>query len=331
MKKAILLLVSILIFTVGCGKVENTRYTGTVEATQIDVSAELSGMIKEIMVSEGEQVEAGQLLGKLEDTALGLSTLQREAAYQAQTAQLADLKKGTRQEELNIAYQQIQGAEQLLRAAEDTFAYRKDLYETTREMFEQGAVPEQQMKDARYLMDQAEHSMENARKAFDTAVVKMELLERGVREDQIKAQEHLAEQSKRAYEQTKLQQDKTNINAPAKGVVLYKNFQLGEFLPMGAPLVTLIDLEDLWMNVYIPEKELYRVQLGQKIKLISDILKKNEFLGEVIFISPRSEFTPSNVITKEDRHNRVHEVKIKIIQGQTYLRPGMILDAELSE
>lgn len=107
MKKAILLLVSILIFTVGCGKAENTRYSGTVEATQIDVSAELSGMIKEIKVSEGEQVEAGQLLGRLEDTALSLSTLQREAAYQAQTAQLADLKKGARQEELNIAYQQI--------------------------------------------------------------------------------------------------------------------------------------------------------------------------------------------------------------------------------
>ncbi len=330
MRKLIFMLVSIILLVSGCSKVtENLRYTGTVEATQIDVSAEFSGMIKEINIAEGDQVKEGQQLGLLDDSILALSTLQRESAYQAQTAQGADLKKGTAQEELEVAFQQIKSSEQLLKVAEDTYEYRKDLYNVAKELFEKGAAPEQQVKDAKFLMDQANGHMENAKAVLSTTIAKMKLMEKGVREDQIKAQEHLTNQSKTAYEQTKLQQKKSIILSPAKGMVLYRNFQQGEFLPMGAPFVTLIDPEDLWLKIYIPEKELHNVQLGQQVKLISDILKDAVISGEIIFISPKSEFTPSNVTTKEDRHNRVHAVKIKIIAGQENLNPGMMFDVEL--
>lgn len=330
MKRKLVFLVGIAILISGCTKVEtNLRYTGTVEATQIDVSAELSGIIREISVSEGDQVTEGQQLAMLDDTSLELSALQRESAYQAQEAQLKDLKKGTRQEEIEMAYQQVNTAEQAFITAEETYLYRKDLYETAKELFEKEAVPEQQLKDAKLSLDQASTTMENAREAINTALTRVKLLEKGVREDQVKAQRHLAEQSKIAYEEAKLQQEKAIVVSPAKAMVLYKNFQQGEFLPLGAPIVTLVNLQDLWIKVYIPEKELHRITLGQQVKLISDIHKADDIQGEIIFISPKSEFTPSNVTTKEDRHNRVHEVRIKILQGQAQLNPGMMLDVEL--
>ncbi|MFZ5966615.1 MAG: HlyD family secretion protein [Bacillota bacterium] len=332
MKKMLFIVFAVMILFTGCTSSadDNLRYTGTVEATQYDISSEIGGFIKEIYVEEGDLVKEGQRVALLDDATLNLNVLQKEAAYMGQEAQLKDVKKGSREEEIDMAQQQLSAAQSAYELAVDTYELRLDNYQKTKALYEQGAVPEQQLKDTELLLKQGDNSVKSAQENLNTAKSKLTLLEKGTREDIIKANEYNVDQSKYAYEQTKIQQEKASLKAQADGIILYKNFQKGEVLPVGAPVVTLIDTKDLWVKIYIPEKELNLVTMGQEVTLFSDIVTENTIKGKIIFIAPQSEFTPSNVTTKEDRHNRVHEVKVKITEGVEFLNPGMILDVDIS-
>ncbi len=324
----------ILIFILtGCGQRVNDQliYTGTIEGTQYDVSTDIGGMIKEIYVEQGDRVDINMVIARLDDTTLSNSALQQQAGYLAKQEQLKDIQRGSREEEIAIAEQELQGAEIALTTAKVQYNYRLDVYNSTKRLFQEGAVNEQQLKDMKLMLDQAEASVKNAEKGISKMESKVSLLKKGATKETVKGSEYTVEQSKYAYEQAMIQKEKSNIKTANPGVVLYKYYHKGEFLPAGAPIITLIDTEDLWMKVYVPEKEMHQIKVGKEVKLLSDTVRDQKIKGRVIFISPQAEFTPSNVTTKEDRHNRVHEVKVKVIEGAGRLNPGMVLDADLDQ
>jgi HlyD family secretion protein len=113
-------------------------------------------------------------------------------------------------------------------------------------------------------------------------------------------------------------------------VVLLQNVESGEVVNPGTPVVTVGDIDALWMNVYIPETRTGLVKLGQPVRVSVDSFPGEAFMGSVTFISSESEFTPKTIQTEEERVKLVYRVKVSLENTQQKLKPGMPADAEIA-
>jgi multidrug resistance efflux pump len=116
------------------------------------------------------------------------------------------------------------------------------------------------------------------------------------------------------------------IHTPLSGVVLYRHVEPGEIASAGAPLVTIIDPDNLELIVYVPEDRYGRIALGQKLPVTVDSFPGEAFQGTVIHIADQAEFTPRNVQTADNRKTTVFAVQLKLEPSGGKLKPGMPAD-----
>jgi membrane fusion protein YbhG len=126
------------------------------------------------------------------------------------------------------------------------------------------------------------------------------------------------------------QLDDTVIAAPIDGVVLVKSAEAGEVIAAGTTIVTIGDLDHPWLRAYINEPDLWRVKLGQKVKLTTDSYKNQRvYWGTVSYISSEAEFTPKQIQTKEERVKLVYRIKVDVDNSSHELKNNMPVDAEI--
>mgnify|MGYP001006658220 CR=1 FL=1 len=118
--------------------------------------------------------------------------------------------------------------------------------------------------------------------------------------------------------------------APASGTIISKNYEEGEYVPAGASLATLADLNDLWIKVYIPTDDLPRIRINQQVK-VSVSGSDKVYRGRVSRIASRGEYTPKTIQTRKERSNVVFAVKISLINPGSELKPGMPADVTFGE
>lgn len=135
--------------------------------------------------------------------------------------------------------------------------------------------------------------------------------------------------AKAAYNQVNATIDNAVIYAPIGGIVLDTNLEVGEMAFPGTPILTLADLTRPWMYLYVNEKKLGLVKIGQKVKIYIDSFPGKAYQGKVVSISNKAEFTPKTVQTKEERVKLVFAVKVAIDNPDLSLKPGMPADAEI--
>jgi len=121
--------------------------------------------------------------------------------------------------------------------------------------------------------------------------------------------------------------DEARVYAPASGVVVSKVVNPGEVVPAGTPLVVVVDLQALWLKVFIPEPEIGKLRLGEAARVYVDAFPGRAFAAKVTEISQRAEFTPKDVQTKEERVKQVFAVKLVVENPEGVLKPGMPADA----
>lgn len=119
------------------------------------------------------------------------------------------------------------------------------------------------------------------------------------------------------------------ITSPLSGIVLARNFNIGETVFAGASIFTISDLKTAWLKIYIPEKEVGRISLGARAHVYVDTYPDKIFEGEVSWIASKAEFTPRNIQTKDDRAQLVFAVKITLNNESEELLPGMPADAKI--
>jgi HlyD family secretion protein len=119
------------------------------------------------------------------------------------------------------------------------------------------------------------------------------------------------------------------IFSPIKGVVLERNLEVGETSFPGTPIMTIADLSKPWINIYVPEKKLGFVKLGQKAEVYIDTYPDKSFKGKVTAISNKAEFTPKTIQTKDERVKLMFAVKISVENLDLVLKPGMPADANI--
>jgi HlyD family secretion protein len=133
-------------------------------------------------------------------------------------------------------------------------------------------------------------------------------------------------QQEKVLDQSLLLLDKYKIKSQNDGVLNYSIFEIGELVNVGSVVCTVIDLEDLWINMYIPQKHLDLINLNDEINLEDSNGEKIK--GKIVYISDKAEFTPKNIETDESKENTVFKFKVEILDDVKDLKPGMTISAK---
>jgi HlyD family secretion protein len=299
----------------GGGAPKPVAVTGTIEATQVDVSVKITGRILERLVKEGDRVTRGQVLVRLEDSELAADVRRQDAALRSAQATLRDLQKGARSQE-------IEDARAVVSSAEATRSMTEREYQRNDQLYTKNLIAAQDVDRARQAYEVAKAQERSARE-------RLALLLAGSRPDQIDAARWQVTQAESALAQAQSRLREAVVVSPIDGVVLRTNLEAGETANPGVPILTLVDPKDVWLRAYVPETEVGRLKVGDTATLRVDAFPNRVFTGRLIEIGSEAEFTPRNVQTKKERVNLVFRIKIQIDNPDGLLKPGLPADADV--
>ena len=294
---------------------ESIHLSGNIETTQVDLGFKVAGRILERPVDEGQMVQAGQLVARLDARDLAQQASAQQAAEATAFAQLTELRAGSRKEEIESAKAAVDQAEADLKRLEPDEARARDLQR-------RGILSVRDYEATQASFMAAKGKVNQARQAYILA-------KKGPRAEEIAQSQARHEQAKQLAALARTQLDFATLNAPMAGVVLSKNAEPGEYIAPGASVVTLADLQHVWVRAYIEETELGRVKLGQRALVNVDTFPGRSFEGRVSFISDQAEFTPKSVQTRKERVKLVYRIKIDVANPSLELKPGMPADARI--
>ena len=310
------------------GPLDRIRVSGYVEATEVKVASEVGGRVLERLVDEGDRVEVGQVVVRLDtrDTELALARLAAERD-QAQ-AQLRLLLAGARVEDIRQAEAQVASADAQIKAAEVELASATADYERFASLVASSSGSEKQRDDAATRRDLAAARLEAARQAWAAARETLARLRAGARREELDAARARVAGVDAQIAMLEKSRDDATVTSPLAGVVTTKLVDSGELVAPRAPLVVVTDLDRAWANVYVDEPLVPRLTIGQTATLVTDAGQQID--GTVTFISPKAEFTPRNVQTADERAKLVYRIKVTVDNRSGVLKQGMPVEAELA-
>jgi len=247
---------------------------GRIEAERLDVATKFSGRLTEIMVSEGDRVDADQVLARLDDTQLRAQLREAEAQVGAARQTLAERRA-------------------MLAEKKSTLTYAEKEFYRAEELGERGFAPEEAIDLRLSKKESAEAAVESAKAGIAAAKARIDAAEATV--DRLRAD--LEEYA---------------LRAPRAGRVQYRLAETGEVLASGARVLTLLDLMDVVMTVYLPTGAAGRLSYGAEARLVLDAAPEYVIPASVSFVAGEAQFTPKFVETEEERENLMFRVKLRI-------------------
>ncbi len=291
------------------------RVSGNIEMTDAEVSFKIPGRVAERLVSEGETVRAGQLVARLDTGELAQEVALRKAEVRAAEAALAELETGSRPEE-------IAQAEAVVRRTQaDMTRARADL-KRLKALYEQDNVSVQDYDAATTSVAVTEAKLREAQE-------QLRLVKKGPRVEKIDRARAQLQQAKESLSLAETRMSYAALASPLTGLALSHNIEPGEFVAAGTPIVTVGDLEHVWLRAYVNETDLGRVKVGQTARVTTDSYPGKVYEGRVSFIASQAEFTPKSVQTEKERVKLVYRIKITIANPEMELKAGMPADARI--
>lgn len=291
------------------------RISGNIEIDDVEVSFKLPGRVVQREVTEGQRIEAGQVVARLDDAELAREVEIRRAELGAARAVLTELERGYRREEID------QAGASLARA-------RAEAHRTSSEHARQTALFERDVISEReYEAAVASYRMAVAQ--ADEAEHRFSLLQRGPRQEQIDQARERVNQAAEGLALAETRLSFATLVSPLSGWVLTENVEAGEQVAAGTPVVTVGDLDHVWLRGYVDETDLGHVKLGQRVRVTTDTTGGKAYPGTVAFVASEAEFTPKSVQTEKERVKLVYRVKVDVSNPAGELKPGMPADAEI--
>ena len=289
--KKIIAMAGVALVLNACGRKER-QYdaTGVFEATETTVYAEQTGALLTFNVEEGDTVGRNREVGLIDTTQLWLKMKQAEAmksVYQSQ--------KPEQEKQIAVTRQQ------LAKAKQDQQRYK--------ELVADGAAPAKMLDDANSQVEVLQRQLDAQ---LSSLRVNTNALDKQMAATDVQA------------EQLRDQIRKCHILVPAKGTVIEKYVERGEFVSAGKPLFRMADTENMFIRAYVTSAQLKNIKTGQKATVFADYGngEKKEYEGRVTWISSRSEFTPKTILTDDERADLVYAVKVAI-KGDGFVKMGM--------
>ena len=342
--------------------------SGRIEGDDAAVGAKASGRIREITVREGDRVEAGQVIAVLDDAQVRAREQMSEAAVRQAEArvrlsqhQITVLKEQLRQSELGVeqsrtdaqgrvneAEGRLAAAEAQLAQAEAAYAQAKWERETYSRLFKQGAVAEQEARQKQYteegqaaVVAASRRQVEAAQGALTTA--RANLANPAIRSSQVAAVQGQilqaeadsaaaqadAERAHAQLDEARANRADLKVIAPFAGTVATRTAEPGEVVMAGTPVITLVNLGEVYLRGFVPEGEIGRVSVGQPARVYLDSAPGTPIDAVVMRIDPEASFTPENTYFRSDRVKQVVGVKLRVRGAFGFAKPGMPADGEI--
>jgi len=303
----------------GCSNASTAREVwGRAEAKEVDINSKIPGRVISLMVKEGDRVEKGQVLARIDNRDIVAQANQARAAIRAMEAQMTQaatatsLQKETAQAALDAAKAQLD------KAASDLALAEAD-YRRFSKLVKSGSISRQLFDTykARYEAAQSGYAQAEA----NLAKAQAGLLQVAMSRDNEESAVGRLEQSRAALQQVEVALDETEIKAPFAGIITAKYVEEGAMVSTGMPLVAIQDPLDNWVNVKVKETELSKYQLNQTVWLQgrdSNLKVK----GVIVDISKKPEFATYRATNERD-DNDIITFNVKIQVNSEKIRPGM--------
>ena len=342
--------------------------TGRIEGDDTVIAPKVPGRILEIRFREGDVVHAGDVIAVLDDlgakarvdqatAAVNEAEIRRRAAeqqiaiFQEQLQQTelqtdqsrVDAEGRVRQAEADLAGAEAQLVQQeasLRIAAWDRDAYVK--------LAKAGAVPERQGKLAQATADTQEAVVAAARKRVESARGSLSVAKANLTNPQIRGSQSMGIRKQMLLQQTQIasaaadvvrvraqlaevmdSRSNLTITAPFEGTVITRTAEPGEVVQAGTAILTLVDLNRVYLRGFIPQGESGKVRVGQKARVFLDSAATKPLEAELVRIDPQATFTPENTYFRDDRVKQVVGVKLLLKAGGGFAKPGMPADGEV--
>lgn len=403
----------------GCASTAATDSTwdtsGFIEADEVLIAPEIAGRVQQLLVDEGDEVRAGNVLlhldedilsaqvdlarGKLEEAQatlakakagarreaivkaeaqLTLAQTARDAAQQAwldaqamrDNPQMLDLQIAAARAQVTVTQKQLDAALLQRDIAEQAWKdygevadqlagvpapYRPHLpttyydvpyqweqakaaveaaqveYNGARSALNNLLAQRSNPQEAKAAVDAAEARVQSAGAVVAQAQAALAGLKAGATQDQIDVAQAQVDMAQAGLEAAQLQLGKATLAAPSNGIIVARSVQTGELVAPGITALTLANLDQVTLTIYVPGSDLGQVALGQSIHVRVDAFADRIFPGTLVFISDKAEYTPRSVRTPSDRVKLVYAVKIKIANADHALKPGMQAEAQLGK
>jgi HlyD family secretion protein len=291
------------------------KLSGNIEAHESVVGFKVQGRLTELPIEEGQLVKAGDLIARLDQSDYRQQVGIDEATVNSREAELKLSLSGNRIQEKKSAQQAVVDAQAALELNKADFHRYQAL-------FEKDEVSAQIRDTYAANFKRAQATYERARQNYD-------MVKEGVRKEQIAISQAGVHTARQSLELSRIRLGYTSLLAPTSGVALVRHAEVGEVMAPGTPVVTIADLDHLWLRGYISETDIAKVKLGQPASVKCDTYPAKLYRGRVSFISSQAEFTPKSVETHKERVTLVYRVKIDLEDSNHELKPGMPADASI--
>lgn len=249
---------------------------GRIEAEQIDISSKIAGRVKTMFASEGELVSPNQILAVLDTSELNASLAHMQA-------------------NLASAEESVLEGQAMAKQSQNRVQLAKKELARIAPLMNSGGV-------SRQTYDARETEVQNSIAAQAAATAHLHTLEKN------------ALASKAQVDLIQSQIDDCTLRSPTRGRVLYRLAENSEVVAAGSPVLTIVDLSNVFMEVFLPASSSARLAIGAEARLKLDILPEYTIPASVVFVSPEAQFTPKQVETKSDRENLMFRIKLKVPQ-----------------
>jgi HlyD family secretion protein len=280
--------------------------SGNIEAHQSVLGFKtVQSRIVELPFDEGQWVDAGTLIARLDDSDYRQQVAINEAALDMQQRQLA------------AAEQNLSASQQIVESDAADLEFRQQEYDRADTLLRKGAGTVEQRDQTYAALRQSTAAHQRDQALQNAAERQVELATAAIRS---------------ATETLKMSQivlGYTILLAPFSGVIQVRQAELGEIMVPGTPVVTLADLDHVWLRAYINETDIGKVRYGQSATVTTDTYPGKTYTGRVSVISVNAEFTPKSVETHAERVTLVYRIRIDIDNPSHELVPGMPADAML--
>jgi HlyD family secretion protein len=316
----------------GCAKKVEPDAYGNVEATEVVVGAEAAGRLVSFAVNDGDTLAADASVGAIDATQLHIEREQATAQRGASSSRVDEVRRQVAvlqaQRAAAVAQREAAVAQRGALISQQEIAQRG--YDRTKRLIADQAATAQQLdqaeRDVRVLADQIKAQDEQIR-AHDRQIAAQgdQIQAARAQEQTMRAQVASAEaQVNQVAERIR----KTDVRNPIAGTVLTTYAKAGEMVQVGQPLYRIANLHSVDVRAYVSEPQLASIRLGQQATVSVDVANANRqtVTGQMTWISPRAEFTPTPIQTREERADLVYAVKIHVPNDTGLLKIGMPVD-----
>lgn len=278
---------------------------GRIEATEIDIASKLPGQLEQVLVKEGEFVEAGQILAKIKVSSLEAQLNEAQAQQQqAENAVVtAQAQVAMRQSDKAAMLAMVSQRETELNAAQRRL-------KRTEILAKEGASSLQQLDDDR-------SNVQRAIAALNTAQAQVASADAAIKatQAQVIGAESAVKAVKATIQRIQFDLDDSQLKAPLKARVQYRIAEPGEMIAAGGKVLNLIDLSNVYMTFFLPETVVGQVAIGSEVRIVLDAAPNVVIPAKVSYVADTAQFTPKTVETQSERQKLMFRVKAQVDQA----------------